>query len=154
MRPGSVSSSVVAVAELWSIACSGFLRPAVEAWGGRGGSCSCSSSSAISTSCLASPQWELFSGDYRAGPKACRAGAPLLLVSGHQHLLLRVQPSGASPATLVQAIDGDPRRSRVRGGRRSRLLLQDFLRVLSAIFRPLSVILFFGSICNFGGDAW
>jgi hypothetical protein len=88
---------------------------------------------------------------HRAGPKACRAGAPPLRVSVRQHLLLSVRPSGASPVALVQAVVGALRRSGVRGGRRSRLLWQDFLRVLSALFRPLFVILLFGSICNFGG---
>jgi hypothetical protein len=38
---------------------------------------------------------------HRARPKAFRAGTPPLLVSVLQRLLLRVQPSGASPATLA-----------------------------------------------------
>jgi hypothetical protein len=69
---------------------------------------------------------------HRAGPIAWRAGAPPLRVSVRQHLLLRVRPSGASPVVLLQAVVGALRRSGVRGGRRSRLLWQDFLRVLSA----------------------
>jgi hypothetical protein len=97
---------------------------------------------------LASPRlgallWRLLAIALPSRRTKCRAGAPPLLVSDLQHLLLRVQPSGASPATLAQAVGGDPRRSGVGGGRRSRLLLQDFLRVLGAKSRPLFVFFLF-----------